>query len=379
MNVKTNTVRLNHQTVTFNHPERFIEGWYWAIPSHKIRNGEVKGVSILGKELVIYRGKNGKLACFDAYCPHMGAHLAKGKVEENTLRCCFHRWKFNSTGTCTEIPYLGRNIPIQLKTWHVTEKYGMVWIWTGDTQSRDTHVSSLPFIPELESGKSDVSSKPSIGVYYACGNYFQLNCHPHIAMIYTIDSHHFNTNSNLPLELILSKKQINENAIIFSNISRSREDSFWGKLINYFYKNAFTYSVCSWYGSTGVVTLGPDFLHFYIIFTLRLNAEGKTEGYSLFATKKRHGLFGWFLNPFILCFTKIIDKYLSVYRSQIFETINFNLKTPIKADHAILQFINHVEKQKTLSWENWEVFEDMSRRVKEEEENIWRSKGEGTD
>ncbi|MGD1872933.1 MAG: Rieske 2Fe-2S domain-containing protein [Mastigocoleus sp.] len=381
MNVTTNTIRLNHQTVTFNHSERFIEGWYWLIPSHKVRNSQVKAVSILGRELVIYRGQNGKLACFDAYCPHMGAHLAKGKVEENGLRCCFHHWKFNSNGTCTEIPYLGKNIPIQLKNWHVAEKYGMVWIWTGDTPKQ-----SLPLIPELEHETGNILSRKrnqnneSNWISYAYGDYFEVSCHPHIVMIHAIDSHHFNTNNKLSLELILNKKQINENVIVFSNISRSREDYFWGKLIHYFYKSVITYSICSWYGSTTIVTLGPDFLHFYIIFTLRLNAEGETEGCSLFVTKKRRGLFGWILNKFILWLTKMIDNYSSIYQSQIFEHINFNLKTPIKADHAILQFINYVEKQKTRSWGSWVIFEDTSRRVKKEEEkNMWSSKGEGTD
>ena len=34
---------------------------------------------------------NGELVCFDAYCPHMGAHLAEGKVEGEGLRCLLDR------------------------------------------------------------------------------------------------------------------------------------------------------------------------------------------------------------------------------------------------------------------------------------------------
>ena len=34
----------------------------------------------------------------------------------------------------------------------------------------------------------------------------------------------------------------------------------------------------------------------------------------------------------------------------IFETIRFRLRTPIKADLAIIRFIQHTERQRTTSW-----------------------------
>ena len=90
----------------FNQAERFAQGWYWAIPSIKLRKGQVKPVSLLGRELVIYRDIEGQLVCFDAYCPHMGAHLAEGKVEGGGLRCLFHNWKFDRKGDCVDVPCL---------------------------------------------------------------------------------------------------------------------------------------------------------------------------------------------------------------------------------------------------------------------------------
>jgi phenylpropionate dioxygenase-like ring-hydroxylating dioxygenase large terminal subunit len=42
----------------FNNPERFIEGWYWAIPSRQLKVGQVKPVTLLGRELAIYRGED---------------------------------------------------------------------------------------------------------------------------------------------------------------------------------------------------------------------------------------------------------------------------------------------------------------------------------
>ncbi|NJL09874.1 MAG: aromatic ring-hydroxylating dioxygenase subunit alpha, partial [Calothrix sp. SM1_7_51] len=115
----------------FNHSDRFVEGWYWAIPSRNVKKGEVKPVTLMGRDLAIFRGENGQPVAFDAYCPHMGAHLAEGKVEGNALRCFFHNWEYNSEGMCVDVPCLGESLPIKLKTWPVAEKYGMIWVWTG--------------------------------------------------------------------------------------------------------------------------------------------------------------------------------------------------------------------------------------------------------
>ena len=43
----------------------------------------------------------------DAFCPHLGAHLGYGGlVEESTIRCPFHAWRFDGTGACVEVPYV---------------------------------------------------------------------------------------------------------------------------------------------------------------------------------------------------------------------------------------------------------------------------------
>ena len=63
----------------FNRPDRVVEGWYWALPAHALKRGTVKPVNLMGRELAIYRGQDGVAVAMDAYCPHMGAHLAQGR------------------------------------------------------------------------------------------------------------------------------------------------------------------------------------------------------------------------------------------------------------------------------------------------------------
>ncbi len=330
---------INCDTQIFNHPQRFIEGWYWVIPSRKLRKGEVKHITLLGRDLAIYRGTDSKVVTFDAYCPHMGSHLAEGKVEDNGLRCFFHNWKFDAEGNCVEIPCLGKPLSIKLKTWETREKYGMIWVWTGETPQQ-----SLPFVPELEGEECDS----------AFASKFVKNCHPNVVMINAIDAHHFNTVHNFPVQINFEKQELNQNAITFSNTTRGGEDSLFLKLIRPFYQKAVTYSMCYWYGSTGTVTVGPDFLHFHIMFTLRLLAGGKAEGQTILITKKRPGILGWIFNRVVLWLTKLVGNYFAKGDTKIFQTIKFNLKTPIKADTSILQFIQHVEQQQALEWGSWE-------------------------
>lgn len=324
----------------FNSSTQFVEGWYWALPSRDLKVGRVKAVTLLGRNLAIYRGVSGRVVAVDAYCPHMGAHLVEGRVEGDGIRCFFHNWKYDDRGICVDVPSLEKPLPVCIKTWESAEKYGMIWVWVGEETAR-----SLPFVPELEHLDCD----------YTLGTRFVKNCHPNVLLINAIDAHHFNTVHNLPLEIVFDSRELNPNAITFSNTTRGGDDSWLIRLIRPLYQNEVTYSMCYWYGSTGTVTLGPDFLHFYIIFALRMIEGGKTEGQTILVTPKRLGCLGWGVNRALLWLTQQVGNYFAKGDTQVFQTIQFNLKTPTKADRSILQFIQHVERQKALTWGSWEV------------------------
>ncbi|MCC5630539.1 aromatic ring-hydroxylating dioxygenase subunit alpha [Nostoc sphaeroides CHAB 2801] len=339
MNLNSQTFSSTRKPKNFNNPKHFIEGWYWVIPSRNLRVGEVKPVTILGRELVIYRGKDRRVATFDAYCPHMGAHLAEGKVEGNALRCFFHHWKFDAEGMCIDIPCLDTPPSLKLQTWPTAEKYGMIWIWTGEIPQQP-----LPFVPELEEKECDV----------AIHSHFLVNCHPNVVMINAIDAQHLNTVHKLPIEINFETQELNENAIIFTNTTPLKNEHFFIKIIRIFYKNAINYSICYWYGSIGIVTFGFDFFRVHMMFAVRLHEAGKAEGQILLIAKKRQGIFGLLCNRIVLWLTKIAGKFFLKGDIKVVQKIQFDLKTPIKADHSIMQFINHVEKQQSLMWGTWQ-------------------------
>ncbi|ESQ90509.1 aromatic ring-hydroxylating dioxygenase subunit alpha [Asticcacaulis benevestitus] len=64
----------------------------------------VKGVTLLGEALVLFRKPNGAYGLIGRHCPHRGADLRAGRLEEDGLRCVFHGWLYNEHGTCLERP-----------------------------------------------------------------------------------------------------------------------------------------------------------------------------------------------------------------------------------------------------------------------------------
>jgi phenylpropionate dioxygenase-like ring-hydroxylating dioxygenase large terminal subunit len=324
------------KTEVFNNPQRIIEGWYWALPSAKLKRGRARALSFLGREMVIYRGVDGRARAMDAYCPHMGAHLAEGKVEGNSIRCLFHYWKYDETGRCAEIPSQQQTdfVPC-IRTFPVEEKYGLIWIWAG-SQVR----LPVPFVPELEGEECD----------FSLGKPFTKACHPGVMMINAIDAQHFNSVHSLPVDLNLEPVEIDESRIVFKNTTRIPRTGWLLRVFARFYRGPLTYILSYWFASTGAVTIGPDFLHFHILFALRPTKDGKSEGQPIFVTRKRKGLTGKIASRLLLLLTRIVSRYFARGDTRIFKSIRFDFRSPIKADLAIVRFIQHAERQKTVAW-----------------------------
>ncbi|HMA00178.1 MAG TPA: aromatic ring-hydroxylating dioxygenase subunit alpha [Steroidobacteraceae bacterium] len=64
----------------------------------------LKAVRVLGLDLIVFRGPDGRLGLLDRDCPHRGADLAFGRLEHGGVRCLFHGWLFDVDGRCMETP-----------------------------------------------------------------------------------------------------------------------------------------------------------------------------------------------------------------------------------------------------------------------------------
>ena len=111
----------------------YANGWFRVSYSDELSAGEVKPLHYFGRELVLFRDEAGDPRLFDAYCPHLGAHLGYGgKVEGDGIRCPFHAWRFDGSGQCAEIPYSKRIPPkAKVEAWPVCERNGIVFAFGG--------------------------------------------------------------------------------------------------------------------------------------------------------------------------------------------------------------------------------------------------------
>lgn len=130
-----------------------------------------KGIIILNLKFVLYRDVSGKIVALEDRCPHRGAALSLGWVENGCIRCPYHGWKFQSDGICTEIPANEASAPIPKKaavnTYPVAEKYGFVWLFYGDLSEAERHP-----LPNLPAYLSDL--QPVYGDFIEEVNYARL-------------------------------------------------------------------------------------------------------------------------------------------------------------------------------------------------------------
>jgi phenylpropionate dioxygenase-like ring-hydroxylating dioxygenase large terminal subunit len=57
------------------------------------------GVTVLGRELVVWKDGEGQWRVFDDSCPHRKVALSEGRKEaDGTLACAYHGWRFD--GVC---------------------------------------------------------------------------------------------------------------------------------------------------------------------------------------------------------------------------------------------------------------------------------------
>lgn len=107
-------------------------------------------VRILETDMVAFRDTNGRAQLITPVCPHRGANLFFGRVEEGGIRCAYHGWKFDADGNCLDIPTLPDNgqrqkmcEKIKLQTYPTQESGGLIWVYLGPKEL-------MPDMPDFE-------------------------------------------------------------------------------------------------------------------------------------------------------------------------------------------------------------------------------------
>lgn len=114
-------------------------GWVPVAPSMNVTTDSIYKSNIFTSEIILVRSKETlKVHAYDAYCPHLGAHLGyQGEIvsheKRSCIRCPFHGWLFTvDGGTVAEVPYAKNKCApsgVKLKEYQIFESFGSIFIW----------------------------------------------------------------------------------------------------------------------------------------------------------------------------------------------------------------------------------------------------------
>lgn len=343
--VKNQTTQPIQEFPIFNNWNEVAYGWYYALPSKELPIGGVKATQICGQELVLFRGEDGKVAALDAYCPHMGTHLGKGKVVGNSVRCFFHHWQFNGEGSCIKIP-CQEDIPSKAKVpfYSVTEKFGCIWVYP-DSNPKHALVDFL----EIKNHEETIIQ---------FGESYERTCHHHVTMINGIDPQHLKTVHGLDIEMKVEIAEPEEgNMIDITLTGKIGEGNVLEKVAKFFLGPEYSYSMRYDHGNNGFLTLMKDVYFFgkkwptlHMIFAYRPITKGRILVQPIFVTKKRSGLFGKIIEQTLLWMTKRGFHSLQGEDGEVYENMRFYPGSLLSIDRPVGQYIQYVNKLKSSPW-----------------------------
>ena len=93
---------MSHPTV----PYYLWNHWYIAARSSRVKANEATAITIMERRILLFRDDQGAVVALADRCPHLGAALSLGSVSGGQVACPFHGWKFDSEGSCVDIPAL---------------------------------------------------------------------------------------------------------------------------------------------------------------------------------------------------------------------------------------------------------------------------------
>lgn len=110
--------------------------WYPVIAARRVKRRPVS-VRLLGEDIVLFPGKDGKIAALTDRCPHRGTLLSRGRILfPGTISCGYHGWTFDQHGECLAAIVEGpeSKIPGRVRTraYPVEERFGVLWAYMGE-------------------------------------------------------------------------------------------------------------------------------------------------------------------------------------------------------------------------------------------------------
>ncbi len=118
-------------------------------------------LTLLDRELVLYRTADGCIQAMANACVHRGAALANGWVTDDCIVCPYHGWQFRADGSCRAIPSqpTAAKIPdrANMTVYPVREESGWIWVFVGEFNL--AAAVPLPVLPQLEAQRRKIQGE----------------------------------------------------------------------------------------------------------------------------------------------------------------------------------------------------------------------------
>src|SRR6185437_2971506 len=124
----------------------FADVWTPVLLKRKLARRPVR-VVVAGEPIVLFRDNRGAVGALFDRCPHRGVALSLGKVlDDGTLECPFHGWRFDVAGANRHVPLNpeARCENLSATPLPVCEVGDLIWVHTRP----DAQPPSPPVVPE---------------------------------------------------------------------------------------------------------------------------------------------------------------------------------------------------------------------------------------
>jgi phenylpropionate dioxygenase-like ring-hydroxylating dioxygenase large terminal subunit len=125
----------------------FRKFWHAVMPLSHLQGGQPQPFTLLGENIVLFLGPEGRPAALKDRCCHRTARLSKGRCVNGALQCGYHGWTYDATGRVIRIPQYEpeRPIPADYRTpaYRCVAKYGYAWV------ALEEPIAPIPEVPEF--------------------------------------------------------------------------------------------------------------------------------------------------------------------------------------------------------------------------------------
>ena len=135
--------------------------WYAVISLDDLKDGP-KPFRLLGEDIVLFLGADGKPAALKDRCCHRTAKLSKGWCRDGLIVCGYHGWTYDHAGKLVHVPQfpVQQQVPnLSTPAYHCQARYGYAWVALDD-----------PLTPILDACEEDDPAYRRIPQFYEVWN-----------------------------------------------------------------------------------------------------------------------------------------------------------------------------------------------------------------